>query len=195
MVVKKESLFTVVSVSLGLLLFCLILSGKMYYMSMSEFDKGSTLENQGEYYKAIVHYDRALRCFFPYNPYIQRSFNSLLNIGERFEKEGKNKEALVLYENIHGTLLSTRSLFFTNTQELAKCSIKIKKLSTFPASFPKKQFPPPSPPNTILSFLQGVGLLGWIFSAILLIYRRKSNIVQACLVSFFVVWLLGISLA
>jgi len=195
MVIKKESLCTVVSVFLGLIFICLLMSVKMYYMSMTEFDKGNTLDSQGKYYKAIVHYDRALRCFFPNNPYLGRSLNRLWSIGKRFEKEGKNREALVLYENIHGTLLSTQSLFVTNTEELARCSVKIKKFSRSIPNSHKKQALPPMPPNTFFSLLQGIGLLGWIFFAALFIYRKKNNTFLVCLVSFFVIWLLAISLA
>ncbi len=193
MLVKRELLHKVLVVFFGILLIFLLLSAKMYYVSMTEFKQGEILKQQQKYYKAIVHYDRALRSFLPYNPYMSRALGRLKQIGIKFEKEKRSKDALALYENIHGTLMSTQNMLTTNKKKLAELRTKIKTLSPSPQfSLNKKQ---PPPPQVFWALLQGLGLLGWIFSAVIFIRKGKSNTALLCLITFFVIWLMGISLA
>jgi len=201
---KENILSTFITVLLGIVLASLILIGKMYYNSMEEFKKGTRFESSENYYKAALHYDRAIRCFFPLNPHVKNSIEKLWRIGERLEQEGKQKEAFILFENLRGSLLSTGSFFITHEETLARCSAKIRGLKSS-LNFPlqKKQVPPPLPPNITASLLQGLGLLGWIFSAVALIYHKKTGEIikvnrpklLVFLTLFYSLWILGLILA
>ncbi len=68
--------------------------GKVFYYSGEEYRKGEDAFRQGDFNKALLHYDRAIHWYTPWSSSVERSIRRLWEMGETLEEKGDQKTAL-----------------------------------------------------------------------------------------------------
>ncbi|MFH1018069.1 MAG: hypothetical protein V1798_07800 [Pseudomonadota bacterium] len=179
-----------------------------------EYSTGRDLMARGEALEGILHLDRAIHWYFPGNPFVGRSIRALWAMGQEFEgKDGAG--ALRAYEAIRGGLYAVAGIYQPYPDWLSKANERIAVLR---AREEATNAPPRSMdealayhrglleqderPKTGWALVVEMGFLGWLASAIALIWRgydaegrmnlRRSVPWMAALTFFFAIWVLGL---
>jgi hypothetical protein len=202
---------TVKIVSVGVLIL-FALWAKAFYGSMKDYETGETLLKENQTIRAITYFDRSLHWYAPVNPYLERAANRLWEIGERAEKEGDLRMARIAFESIRNASYGTTHVFTPRKEWIQRVESKIDELSgakghkgdgtTEPWS-PKK-----SPhPHALWSVAVVLGFLGWVGSAVGLIFStwskaasegkpsRKKLVWLSLILAFGALWFAGMVMA
>jgi hypothetical protein len=198
-------------VSVGLLML-LVLWARAFYGSMKDYEAGETLLKQNQIIRAITYFDRSLHWYAPVNPYLERAATRLWEIGERAEKEGDLRMALIAFESIRNASYGATHVFTPGEDWIKRADSKISALSGSQGQkgdgkaepWPPKRGPHP---HALWSLAVVLGFLGWVGSVLGFIFAawRKEHrdgkpfrvkILWFCLVlAFGALWFVGMVMA
>jgi hypothetical protein len=127
---------------------------------------------------AIVRFREAAMWYLPGNPYVRRSLDRLLLIGQRAEQAADDALALYAYRAARSAILATRGFFLSDEEGLARADVGIARVSARvepPAPPGEESLPnaererrhlallaPVAGPDPWLALLAAVGLLAWV---------------------------------
>jgi hypothetical protein len=188
---------------------------RSFYGSMRAYEKGETYLKENQVIRAITFFDRSMRWYTPFNPYVEKSAERIWEIGERGERDGDTKLALIAFRTIRGAFIAASHFKTPGEAWIEKCESRIKTLAgnevVKEASardaersrkvIPKNQKSPP--PDTFWSVIVGISFLGWVGSVIAFIVLGLRPTVESksfisritpwvpLAVLFFVLWIVG----
>lgn len=116
------------TIALIIFVFLMTVWARAFYGSMKACKEGETHMRQGETVRAVTFFDRAIHWYTPLNPYVERSAEKLWEIGERAQREGDVRLALMAVRAIRGGFYSARSLYTPGKDWIAKAEERIKEL-------------------------------------------------------------------
>jgi hypothetical protein len=127
---------------------------------------------------AIIRYREAALWYLPANPYVRRSIERLLLIGQRAEQAADDRLALYAYRAARSAVLGTRTFFVNDEEGLQRADVGIARVSARierPAPPGEEAVPsaererrqlallaPQQGPDPWLALLAAAGLLLWI---------------------------------
>ena len=191
--------------ALLLILFAMVWA-RAFTGSMRTWEQGEALFQEKEYVRAITYFDRSIHWYTPFNPYVGRSAQRLWEIGARAERSGDVTLALIAYRTIRRGFYGIESVYSPGKAWIQKSDAKIGKLVNQGRTGRKVEVAQglPPPPDILWSIVVEVGLLGWLGSLVILVFRLfrsnparrarwASGIAWGVLsVGFFILWLVGL---
>jgi hypothetical protein len=157
--------------------------------SMRNFAEGEAFFREKQYVKAITFFDRSMHWYTPFNPYIDKSAESLWKIGEQAEENNDERLSLFAIETIRNSLYSSRSFYPPGVDWIKRCDDKIQDIiknqneEIFKVKDEIKgqdkinrQVIIYNDPNIFWTIVLEIGLLGWICSILgfIFFYIRSS---------------------
>jgi hypothetical protein len=165
---------------IGLLLFFMLI--RVYVGSLIEYRKAELLLQQEQQREAFLHYGRAIRWYFPFNPYVQRSAEKILTLSQELSVQKKYRQALLGYQILQGSLASIRSFYQPHTELLFASRQEIARLTPLAEDNPKivsaevlDLYQQNRDPKLFWSVLSSLALLGWIAAVVGFICRSFSR--------------------
>jgi len=173
-----------IEVSLIIAVFLIMIVIRVGFGSYKEFKAAEKFYEEKNTDLAIIHYDRAIHWYTPFNPYVKASVNKLKEIGQRCEAENNYEEAVETYEILRSSIYSTRSFYtpfksvigFTDEKIAA---LRASLIENDPAWNKKAKKPTKAEilaklkqnraPSVFFSVLASIGFIGWIASVIFFI--------------------------
>ncbi len=205
---------------LGLLAIALVMVwGKAFYGSMRAYDQGETYLRAHQYIEAVTFFDRSIRWYAPFNPYVRKSAERLWEIGLQAEREGDIRLALIATRTIRRAFYAATNVCTPGTDWISKCDARISELmrveqgeeenlggSIRPG---KSEFPRQESrwPSSLWSIITEIGLVGWIGSVMgFIVFSCRGNrklrlltypafVWGGCALIFFALWLFGMTRA
>ncbi len=176
----------IVSGSLLIFIFFVIIGMKVFYLQRSHFMLAGKYYKEANWKLAIREYDNAMHFYTPLSPYIQKSAEKLWQIGEMFEKQGKLDWANIAYGSIRSSFYASRSLYTPGKGWIKKCDDKIADLNVKilikegsikpkEAEAEKEKFlyvmKVDRAPAPLWALFAEIGFVGWIGSVIFIIFK------------------------
>jgi hypothetical protein len=170
----NKLLKTVCLILVVILLFCVVVWARAFYGARESYKKGETLMKEGQTIRAITFFDRSIHWYTPLNPYVQKSAEKLWAIGEKAEKTGDKRLALIAYDSIRNGFYGDTHFVTPGKNWIRKVDSKLASLRHSEAEKaglpPAKTYSGKSPyPAPFWSVVVVIGFLGWIGSLIGLI--------------------------
>jgi hypothetical protein len=200
---------------LGILCLALFL-GKVAFNSYEEYRQGEEAVRQGDFKKAILHYDRSIHWYTPWSSSVKDSILRLWEVGTKLEEKGEKDAALEAYWALRSSLYGVRSFYTPHAEWIEKANDRIAGIWTEREahSADEKEMTLPERKERYLKSLQKdraprvnwaaatvLGFLGWVICALIFIFtflksegglsRRNALIWGGCTVGFYVLWVLG----
>jgi len=101
---------------------------KAFIGSKINFKEGEEYFNDQQYIKAITFFDRSMHWYAPFNPYIDKSAESLWEISEQAEQINDERLHLFAIETIKNSFYSSRSFYTPGTEWIKRCDDKIQNI-------------------------------------------------------------------
>ncbi len=89
----------------------IVLWARAFYGAMETYARGEKLLEEGQTIRAITYFDRALHWYAPLNPYVEKATLKLWEIGEKAEKAGDTRMALIAFESIRSGMTCSYTRF------------------------------------------------------------------------------------
>src|SRR5580765_86989 len=102
---------------------------KNLWSSRESYLQGIDFQSKNDSERAITRFEESILWYFPGNPYVGKSVQSLYEYGESLEKNNP-KMALYAFDSLRGSLYSIRSLYFPYSKWIPKVNDKIATLRT-----------------------------------------------------------------
>ena len=200
----------------------LVISGRVWWSSQTEFEAASEAEKNGDIHQAISHYQYASRWYIPFANTPPNARRALIRIAKQALDTGDQATALMAYRRLRSSILSTRGLFSPGMKHLESTNIGIARLmakAQFKAGGPTvrgrtesqlyedhltllKLDPIPARGWSLLVILS---FIAWVWTALLAIRRgfhadlrikrRPMLILGTTSLSFFLLWTFALSQA
>ena len=203
---------------LGLLIVALL--GKVLYHSWQDYRRGEDAYAQQRYQDAVMHYERAIKWYAPFNPMVQRAIDRLWSMASEAEQRGDRLLALEASRSLRASLYAIQSLYLPYQPWIPKTEAMIARLmaETMPAeSSPgadhlarqtaqfTQMLRQHRTSSTAGMVLTEVGFLCWIGATMGFIWRafappgqsfgRQGAAWGGAIVGFFLLWIVGMLLA
>lgn len=108
---------------------CAMLWVRAFYGSMKAFEQGEICLTQNEYIRAVTFFDRSIRWYTPFNPYVRKSAAQLWEIGVQAEREDNIRLALIAMRTIKQGFYAARSFYTPGKDWIEKAQAKIDHLA------------------------------------------------------------------
>lgn len=192
---------------------------RAFYGSMQACQEGETYLKAGQHMKAITFFDRSIHWYTPFNPYVEKSAETLWEMSQDAEAKGDIRLALIAARTIRRGFIAARSFYTPGKDWIKKCDLKIYELLKIEQERKDDlavddimdtsvlENPQVKGPDVMWSIILLVGLLGWIGTAIAFIisgFRDShktspvslSNLKWILLCAlFFAIWVIGMTMA
>ena len=177
---------------------------RAFYGAMETYGRGEKLLEEGQTIRAITYFDRALHWYAPLNPFVKKATLKLWEIGEKAEKEGDTRMALIAFETIRSGYYGATHFVTPSKDWIEKAESKIAGLhrgkqekgeASQILSSGKSSHPDP-----FWSVVVVFGFLGWIGGLIALVvetfgkggYRYSKTVPWLSFsVLCFILWVVG----
>lgn len=195
-------------ITVALIIFLMVLL-RVAVGSYKEYRQGRQYLLKKENTMAALHFNRAIRFYTPMNPYIKRSLKELFGIGRNYEDLGQRQKAVVLYEKMRSSIMSTRSFYLPYSHEVGVLEGKIASLrSEIEEGVTEQQvindLSIDRSPSVFYSIIAILGFMGWVGCVLCFlvfgfgkdqIRTKRSLLIGVLFFTFYVVWLLGLAKA
>ncbi len=101
---------------------------KVFVESRSEYRKGEQNYKEQKKLMALIHFERAIHWYLPFNPYVNKSIQRLWRIAEDYNNANRPKDALRAYRSLRGSIYSIRSFYTPYKKIIRNCDEKIMLL-------------------------------------------------------------------
>ena len=149
---------------------------RAFYGSMKAYEEGEKHFEQNQTVQAITFFDRSIHWYTPYNPYVEKSAEKLWEIGERGQRDGDIRLALIAFRAIRGGFYSARSFYTPGENWIRMSEQKIHELEEIETAqkglegkaktgvpiWERNQEVPG--PNPVWSVVVVLSFLGWVGS-------------------------------
>ncbi len=175
----------------------LLIVARVLVGSHEEFKKGEKALLDGKYRRAIVFYERAIRYYFPLNPYVSRSIERIWQIAAEAKKMDEDWLVMEALRSLKGSLYATQHTVAHNYTLIRKVEGEMKVLGTPTPPEMERGFP--SDPSWSLLALFGFFCWSGCMVAFILhgherINQRNGTIIWAwfAIIGFgYILWLWG----
>ncbi len=158
---KRQRVSSAVAKALSVVvLLLLILWARVFYGSMQDYETGETLLRENQTIRAVTYFDRSLHWYAPLNPYVQKSAQRLWEIGEKAEKSGDTRLAVIAFGTIRSGLYGASYLITPGKDWIRKVDGKLHELGVA-----GKNVKDPHP-NAFWSMVVVIGFFGWVGSVL-----------------------------
>jgi hypothetical protein len=141
----------------------LVLWARTFYGSMKAHDQGEIFFNQSEYVRAVTFFDRAIRWYAPFNPFVHKSAERLWQISLEAERRGDTRLALIAARTLQQGFYAARSVYVPGRRWIERCDDRIEKLvGSGQAGLLENDLA--ESPDTMWTLILEFGFLGWIGS-------------------------------
>ena len=176
-----------VGLAIGLVIIgFLLLWARAFHGSMKAYEKGEAFFQESDYVRAVTFFDRSIRWYTPFNPYVYKSADRLWQIGSQAERKGNIRLALIAVRTIRQAFRAAQNLYTPGKDWIQKCDTRIEQLlhiGSGPStelrgiqSKPVDHNPNEAAPGTLWSLTLLFGFFGWIGSTIAFILSAcKEN--------------------
>ena len=186
---------------------------RAFYGSLRAYQQGTKHLKAHREIRAITFFDRSIRWYAPFNPYVYRSAQRLWEIGERAYEDGDIRLSLIAIRTIRRAFYSARSVYTPGKDWIRKCDIRIGELIEINQSRSMPHGPAgttesPARPkarslSTFWSIIVEIGFLGWLGSMLgFIMFACQGNGKPAFRTSrgrgwgglaliFFTLWIIG----
>jgi hypothetical protein len=160
---------------IGLILIGLaFLWGRAYYGSARAYHQGEAYLQMGDYIRAVTFFDRSIRWYSPWNPYVTRSAGRLWEIGHLAETEGNTPLALIAVTTLRRGFHAARGIYAPGKNWIIQCDEKIARLegnnaagrfheeADRTADASSGQSPQETAPHILWTLILEFGFLGWL---------------------------------
>jgi hypothetical protein len=186
---------------------------RAFYAAGHAYRQAEEYLKASNHVEAIALFDRSIRWYAPFNPYVRKSVDRLWEMAVSAELEGDPSTALMALRTIRRGFYSARNLCDPGTDWTEKCDARIRKIieaedAKRNGNVPddgRRLFPSKNhvinTPHTGWSMVVILSFLGWIGSAIGLVsfafrdgLRPKFEASQlviwgCCILIFFTLWI------
>ena len=209
----KQTIFLIVTT---IFIMILIIFLRVFYGSITEFNKGEKAFNNKNYKNAIMYYDAAIHWYTPFNIYVARSTERLWEIGKILEEKGDDRLAIEAYRAIRSGFYAARSFYTPYSEWIKRCEDKISTMLAMEEptceedkhmsfeerkaehlSFLHKDYAP----DVFWSLILEIGFIGWIMCTIIFIFRvfvgekgfhnKKALFWGSFIILFYAMWIIG----
>jgi len=158
------------------LLLLAILWARVFYGSMTDYKTGDGFLKENQTIRAITYFDRSLHWYAPLNPYAQKSAQKLWEIGERAERAGDVKLAIIAFSTIRSGFYGASHFIVPGKQWIERSDSRIRAL--FQLEEKGKLLPDQkvNAPDVFWTLVLELGLMGWIGSVFVLIFLRAGGV-------------------
>lgn len=108
--------------------FILLVSLKVVTCSIIEWRRAENAYKNGEMEKAILHYERCIKWYFPINPLPKWSAIKLEEIGRSAEERGDSDLALLSYQAIRSGFLAVRNIYSPGKEFVERSTDRIAEI-------------------------------------------------------------------
>lgn len=162
----------VLPIGLAVLLFLILVWARAFYGSRESFFKGEALFKEGQTIRAITFFDRSIHWYTPFNPYVERSARRLWEIGEKAQREGDGKLALIAFETIRSGFYGASHIVVPGKDWIAKVDAKLLELG---AGGKDVKDPHPDPFWSVVVVGSFLGWVGSVIGLILSVMRPRRS--------------------
>jgi hypothetical protein len=177
-------------VVLAVVVFLAMVWLRAFYGSMKAYEEGESYFKQDQWVQAITFFDRSIHWYTPYNPYVEKSAEKLWEIGERGQRDGDSKLALIAFRAIRGGFYSARSFYTPGQNWIRMSEQKIHELEeietaqrglegkakTGASIWEKSQeVPGPNPGWSVVVVFSFLGWIGSLFAFITCAFGPKGE--------------------
>jgi hypothetical protein len=103
--------------------------GRAVYGSRRAYEQGEMHARADDPVKAVTFFDRAIRWYAPFNPYVEASANRLWEMGLRAAEKGDHRMALMAFQTLRRGFFAARGLYGPGQAWIRKCDEKIYDIS------------------------------------------------------------------
>jgi hypothetical protein len=176
--------------------------------------------SQNEPNQAMVHLERCIHYYTPLNGSVRAAVQKIWAMGEQAEANSQPEQALLAYRTLRSSLYAIRSFYTPYETWIARCDGKIATLvaegNDYASRYPDRSLEEKKgiaaeilqrnpPPGVFWAIIVEIGFLGWVFSALLFIFRalryenrllaRPALLYGGLTVLFYAVWIVGMMYA
>ncbi|MFC1868337.1 hypothetical protein ACFL0H_09410 [Thermodesulfobacteriota bacterium] len=186
-----------------------------FFRSMQAFHEGEFYFEDRQYIRAITYFDRSIRWYTPFNPYITKSAEQLMAIGRKAEAQDDTLLSLIAYRTIRRGYFAVNNFYQPGKEMIEQCESHIYRLTKLQMeikggregtkSFNKEDLfkGKANRPGVLWSIIVEIGFLGWIGTILGLIISKVSpgkepesqvlkNIKWAgIIIVFYTMWIMG----
>lgn len=189
---------------------------KTAYHARNEYTQGTTALQEGDFVRAVTHFNRAIHWYSPGNEAVRQSIEALWDIGTAAQSTGDHGLALDAFQSLRSSLYSARSFYTPYPDWIAKCDDRIAALYAHALAPSSSEHSPaletnktdmlkilkmPTAPDVMWSLLCEGGFIGWIACSIAFIlrvfapptgfYPRRAVFWGGLFIGFYAFWILG----
>lgn len=165
---QRVSIVLVKGLSLAVFLF-FILWVRVFYGSMQNYKIAETFLSENQTIRAITYFDRSLHWYSPFNPYVHKSAQRLWEIGDRAEREGDLKLAVIAFSTIRSGFYGSSHFFVPGKEWIERSEGRIRDLVRPEEKAKLLPDQKVTHPDVFWTVVLEIGLLGWIGSLLGLI--------------------------
>jgi hypothetical protein len=154
----------------------LILWVRVFYGSMQDYKRGEALLEENQTIRAITYFDRSLHWYAPLNPYVEKSAQRLWEIGDRAERGGDLKLAIIAFSTIRSGFYGSSHFIVPGKQWIERSESKIKDLIRLEEKGELPGDQKVNPPDVFWTVVLEIGLLGWIGCVFVLIFLWTGGV-------------------
>ena len=163
---------------------------RAFYGSMKAYEEGERHFEKDQFVQAITFFDRSIHWYTPYNPYVEKSAKKLWEIGERGQRDGDLKLALIAFRAIRGGFYSARSFYTPGGNWIRMSEQKIHELEEIekaqtglhddakvgaPVGEKRQEVPGPNPGWSVVVVLSFLGWVGSLLAYIPCAFGAKGE--------------------
>tara|TARA_B100001123_G_scaffold415889_1_gene516890 strand:+ start:365 stop:1015 length:651 start_codon:yes stop_codon:yes gene_type:complete len=178
-----------VTVLAALTILIALTSIKIITTARNEYLLAEEFFEKNEIPKAVNHYERAVQWFLPFSKTPNQAAEKLWEIAQNQQIQNQNAEALKTCRILRGAFYSVRSFYTPGEKWIHLCNDKIAHIMAmnFFKSREKQEITlaekksqylllleAERPPFLFASLMTEIGFLGWVFSAILFIFKALT---------------------
>lgn len=110
------------------LLSLLIFFATTLWRMNSQFNRGESAAQKGDFAAAVAGFESAIRMYIPFHPTVEKAANKLWQLGETNEKLGDVNRALIAYRALRSSFYADHWLVTPGQKWIERCDKKIAAL-------------------------------------------------------------------
>lgn len=113
----------------GLTLVLCLLWGNVWQRQQTQYHRGETGEQRGDFMSALTGYESAIRMYLPLSATVERAAQRIWALGEAAEQRRDIEQALAAYRSLRSAFYATRWLVQPGKDWIGRCDTKIAALA------------------------------------------------------------------
>lgn len=176
-------------IATGMVFIILTTFVKVYFSAQDEHSHGQQSLAEGDTFRAVEHFERAIRWHMPLGSTADEAAQQIWNIGEQHVSKGENQKALSAFRRLRAAFYGSRSFYTPGGEWITECNEKIAELMSInppltqrARSLSQEQrrqeylelLSKERPPNRGWTLVSQLVFFGWIVCLFLFIFRALT---------------------